>query len=155
MSSGSFEVTLDGKNRVVIPSAVRETCGSVLYVLPGDRRDTLAIYPQSKFDDLRRTEQPAHLLSKEAREVRRYLAMLTFKVEIDAQGRVLLPDRLVKLSGLSKEMLLVSLGDYYELWNRGGADDLVTRVRDDEYEDRMDRNWREIFPGAGNAVRGS
>lgn len=157
MSSGSYEVTLDGKNRVVIPSSVREISGSVLYVLPGDRKDTLTIFPQQKFDELRRTERPVHLLSKEAREVRRFLAMLTFKVEIDNQGRVLLPERLLKLSGLSKEMLLVAMGGYYELWNRSGADDLVTRLRDDDYEDRMDRTFREIYPGAesNGSVRGA
>jgi MraZ protein len=39
-------------------------------------------------------------------------------LETDNQGRILLPDRLLKRAGIEKEVTLIGVQDHLELWNR-------------------------------------
>ncbi len=145
---GSFDLSVDAKNRLTIPAAVRDEVGKYLYVLPGDRVDVLAIYPQAQYEQMRRSMPPTNRLSREAREFRRFEAAMTARLEVDTAGRVLLPDKLLQFSSLTRDVTLVCAEDHLELWSRRQSDEFIERVKADAYEERRERALREFYGGA-------
>ena len=39
-------------------------------------------------------------------------------VELDSQGRVLLPDNMIQRASLGKEVMILGMRDHIQLWNR-------------------------------------
>lgn len=134
---GSFDVTVDPKNRLSVPASAREELGQVsrdwadepqpareeggvesLYILPGDRKEILAVYEASYFRAIWLGLPPTQQLSRHVRDWIRLQAGLAAKVQPDNQGRVVIPDRLMKLSNLTRDVTLVGAQDHYEIWSR-------------------------------------
>ncbi len=173
--TGSFDLVFDQRNRLSLPSAVRTELlriaggpngtqdgktppdsaesglgkdaepSATIYILPGDRKDILAIYEAGLFEASRLGIPPTAQLSTKARNWNRMEASLASKVEPDAQGRVVIPDRLMKLSGLTKEVTLVGAQDHYEIWTR----EAYTRFLESQwenYEANFEENQAELAP---------
>lgn len=56
------------------------------------------------------------LPNTETRFVKRFLYSSAFETGVDGQGRVLLPSDLCEYAGLTKDVIVVGLGDHLELW---------------------------------------
>ncbi len=150
MLTGWFELTIDSKNRVSVPHPVRakinaDTDGRSFYVLPGHRRGTLAIYPDLYFEQLRRRPPPKSKSPEVVHEWRQFEASLTFLIDPDNQGRILIPERLLKRAGIGKEVTLIGVEDHLELWPRETYDAFVDEqwseypARRNEAEDEYDK----------------
>ena len=120
---GTYELTIDAKNRLSIPHAVRtkmncDADGRAFYVVPGQRRGTLAIYPERYFEQTR-TEIPSpEQLSEAGHEWRQFEFSQSALLDPDNQGRILLPERLLKRAGVAREVTLIGVQDRLELWSR-------------------------------------
>ena len=119
---GTHELTIDQKNRLSIPVAVwrsldKERDGDGFYLLPGRRPNTLYLVPEKTYDRECLQVPPLDRLSDETYEYMEFVRSNSVKLEADAQGRVLVPERMLKLAGLSKEVALCGIGDRLELWN--------------------------------------
>lgn len=124
---GSYELTIDAKNRLSIPFAIRSkmdanTEGRGFYVVPGRRPRTLAIYTEKHYEQMRSELPAADSLSEEAYEWRQFEAAVTAFVDPDQQGRILIPDRLLKKSGVGSQVVLAGVQDHLELWSRADFD---------------------------------
>ena len=118
---GTYEHTIDAKQRLAIPADVRQQLEAAaqraLYcvLIEGP---TLAIYTESGFqkraDELDHSERPAE-------EVLLYEQMFysnAARVELDTQGRVRIPDRLLQMAGLERDVVLIGVKDHLELHDR-------------------------------------
>ena len=115
---GTYELTVDAKNRLSVPFNIRRKLEEhSFYVLPGLRKGTLALYPEGYFERLRPVP-PAESLSSATHEWRQFEYSQCALVDPDSQGRVLLPDRLLKRAGIGKDVTLIGVQDHLELWNR-------------------------------------
>jgi MraZ protein len=52
-----------------------------------------------------------------SRDLQRYLSANAKDVEVDAQGRILLPRHLLAYGGLEKEAIVIGAGNRAEIWN--------------------------------------
>ena len=117
---GSFTHTIDHKGRVSIPARYRRQ-------LSGDADETfvvlrgletcVALYPS---DEFRRLDERLRARSFADENNRRYQRMMLVDSRdetLDAQGRVVLPPRLIAHADLQKEVLIVGMLDHLELWN--------------------------------------
>jgi len=118
--TGTYTRTLDEKNRVAIPKPLREDFGEpslkTLYVAPGTD-GSLALYTPSAFEAL---AQRLAARSGGRANVRNYLRLFyarAQKVDVDAQGRIRIPERLAELAGLGREVVLIGVHDHVELWD--------------------------------------
>ncbi|MBK8914333.1 MAG: hypothetical protein IPM64_06965 [Phycisphaerales bacterium] len=123
MFVGSYELTIDAKNRVSIPFSVRskmntETDGRGFYVVPGRRPGTLAIHAEKPFEAALKAAPSSDLLSTELYEWMQWERSVAVFVDPDAQGRILIPDKLLKRVGIRGEVTLAGVGTHLELWNR-------------------------------------
>jgi MraZ protein len=119
---GEYELNVDDKNRLLIPSEVRsrikpEEHGEALFLVIGiDRRPWL--YPERYYEELV-TRQPSDITpGQDLLAFDQMHFALASRLEPDKQGRVLLPDKILKRAGIQKEVTLIGVRDQLELWNR-------------------------------------
>ncbi len=124
---GAFPLTIDAKNRLSIPfvvrdQMVRETDGRAYYVVPGRRRGTLRLYPNAYFENLRDHFYQADAFSEETFTWAQFEYSQAVLLEADNQGRVTIPERLLKWAGLQREITLCGVHDHLEVWDRAAYD---------------------------------
>jgi len=120
---GTYELTVDAKNRLSVPFAIRrklndESDGHSLYVVPGRRPGTLELYPEKYYERLRAGGPPHESLTDEAYAYRQFEYSQSALLDPDGQGRVLIPERLLKRAGIDKDVILIAVQDHMELWPR-------------------------------------
>lgn len=120
--TGTYHRTLDEKQRLAVPKRLRsDLCDSqnpVLYVAP-ETEQALALYSTREFQ--RRAESVVHTLPQHTtlRNYHRLYYSQAEQVELDSQGRIRLPDRLVAFAGLDQEIVMLGVHDRVEIWDRG------------------------------------
>ena len=125
--TGTYELTVDNKNRLSIPFAVRrklseERDGHAFYVVPGRRPGTLDLYAEKYYERLRADLPADDSLSDEAYAYRQFEYSQSALLDPDAQGRVLIPERLLKHAGLEKDVVLLAVRDHLEVWRKADFD---------------------------------
>ncbi len=110
--TGTYEHSIDGKGRLFIPAKLREELGVTFYLAMGVDA-CLAIYPQSTWD--RFTAKFASLPMSQSKVMRPLFANAN-KCELDAQGRIVVPQKLRKYAGLEKDVVIIGVNDRAEIW---------------------------------------
>jgi len=119
--TGEYQHVVDDKGRVLVSNKLRSQIdadehGSNFYLVLG-ANGVLCLYPEKHFEDLALAVAPEAAAPDEAVAFERMSFALTTKVELDAQGRLLLNERLRKRAGLKNEITLIGVRDHIELWN--------------------------------------
>ncbi|MDE7328045.1 MAG: division/cell wall cluster transcriptional repressor MraZ [Lachnospiraceae bacterium] len=115
MFMGQYRHTVDTKGRVFVPMKFREGLGEH-FVLTGGLDGCLFLYPDRKWEEF--ANQLKSLAgTKEARQLKRYFFANAAEMEVDSQGRILIPSHL--RGGVGKEVVFVGVFDRVELWDSG------------------------------------
>ncbi len=157
--AGTYELTVDAKNRLSVPFGIRRKLsedrdGQAFYVLPGRRPGTLALYPEKYYERLRGDLPPDDSLSDAAYEYRQFEYSQSALLEPDGQGRVLIPERLLKRAGLDKDVVLIAVRDHLELWRRADFEEFERRQWQD-YPQQRARAMAEMKELAARCEAGS
>ena len=131
---GEYELTVDDKNRLLVPAEIRRSIppdyGETLFLVMGTNRVPW-FYPERFYEDLV-TQAPADMMPDEDLLAYNQLHFaMASKLPWDKQGRVTMPDRLLKRASIGKDVTLVGVRDHLELWNRADWE-----VRRGELENR-------------------
>ncbi len=120
MFRGVSIVNLDAKGRLAIPSRhrerLREICGAHLIVTV-DRDRCLLLYPEPEWEIIERKFSALPALDPTARSLQRLYVGNAQDVDIDAQGRILLPQYLREFASLDRRVAFVGQGIKFELWD--------------------------------------
>jgi MraZ protein len=128
-------LNLDAKGRLAIPAKYRERlqsfCESRL-VITIDRERCLLIYPERTWVEIERVLDQLPSFNEQARILQRLYIGHAQEVDMDAQGRVLLPPALRSFASLDKRVALVGQGKKFELWNEetwnGNREDWLSKA---------------------------
>ena len=115
MLSGTYKYLLDPKNRIFVPSVFREELGASFVVTRSFRDKFLCFYSQRSWDEYIAPLKAAP--RKTSEDTLRFLYRTAAEVTPDAQGRILLPQPLVEYAGLDKNVYIIGVGDYGEMWS--------------------------------------
>ncbi|MDT0618088.1 MAG: division/cell wall cluster transcriptional repressor MraZ [Salinisphaeraceae bacterium] len=119
MFRGSSPVTVDAKGRFAIPSAyrqpIRDACGGRIVVTQHWDR-CLLIYPQPQFQAFESELLSRGGLNPKVRDIQRFLLGNARDLEMDKQGRLLLPSPLRGFAGIDSRAVLMGVGNLFELW---------------------------------------
>jgi MraZ protein len=119
---GSLPYQMDERNRVAIPPKYREQFDAPA-VLTTSRDRCISVYTQASFE--RAAEEieaiPANTL--DGREQRRFFYGNAFPVAKDAQHRLLIPPTLLAHAGLTKDVMVVGAGQWFEIWDKARYDE--------------------------------
>lgn len=111
--TGEYSHSIDAKGRLFIPAKLREELGDVCYVtLSIDH--CLSVYSTSSWETFCAKVDAKPLA--ESRRMRMLFAN-TAKCDIDAQGRVLVPQKLRDLIGLKKNVMIIGFSNHAEIWD--------------------------------------
>lgn len=128
---GTFESSIDAKSRFSIPAAMRESIdsdrdGREYFVLPGRTKGTLAIYPDRYFlERIAPNVQSDLELPDAVYEWLQFECSQTARVQPDTQGRIVLPEWLVRRAGIAKDVTLIGVRDHMELWRRDAYETFI------------------------------
>lgn len=136
--SGSFDHSLDGKGRVIVPSSFREALGENFTLSINPTKNAVAIYPERVWEKQQENLSRIDPFDKEGMRYRRYLMSLTFSGNsMDAQGRVLIPPKLRAKAGLTRDIVFVGLTDTIEIWDAEVYAQMESSTEDD-FDDLVD-----------------
>ena len=111
--TGEYQHSLDAKGRLFIPARLREELGSEFYVtLSMDK--CLCAYSAENWKIF--SDKVAAMPYVKQRQMRPLYAFAA-RCELDAQGRVLLPQSLRERVGLSKNVTVLGANNHAEFWD--------------------------------------
>ncbi len=120
--TGTYTRTLDAKQRVAVPRKFRDELVSLaapdVYIAPESDR-TLGLFAGGVF---RHRAERLESLSGPPGHVKNYMRLYysqAEQVEVDSQGRIRIPERLVAFAGLQQEVVLLGVHDHVEIWDQG------------------------------------
>ncbi len=140
MFYGEYEHTIDDKNRLTLPVRFRDALAGGVVLARGIEK-SIDVYPRESWDANVARIAELDSLTREAREMKRFVFAGAAVTELDKQGRVLVPPHLGTHAGLSKDVVLAGVHDHIEIWDRsewtthlnaieGSAGDVAERLAD-------------------------
>lgn len=111
---GNYSRTLDDKNRVTMPSKLRDLLGNVCFITLGPD-NVLEIRDEKSFALFRDKLMSPNMLNAGARQLARLLLGRSFEVELDKAGRISIPEQTLIQAGITKEVIFVGVGNKVEL----------------------------------------
>jgi len=119
---GEYEHSLDGKNRLNVPAKFREIVDAnreskTLYVTRG--LDTcLFLYTKTQWEAVARSLKDMSFTGAAARQFKRIFFANAREVELDEQGRILIPESLKADARITRSVTVVGVDDRIEIWDR-------------------------------------
>ncbi len=113
--TGQYQHSIDAKGRLFIPAKLREELGPRFYVTIAGTDLCLAVYSEEGWKKL--TEKFDSLPYSKAKKAIRTLYSNAAKCEPDAQGRILLPQKLRSYAKLEKDVVVIGVSNRAEIWN--------------------------------------
>lgn len=129
MFLGRFVHNLDAKGRLAIPAKFRGALGDGLVVTRGIDR-CLAVYPLAAWQTLAERVSALSISDPDARQFRRMVFAEAVDEVLDAQGRILVPPELRRYAELDREVSVVGMNTYLEIWNPARWESLSAVVED-------------------------
>lgn len=117
MFMSEYNHTVDAKGRLIVPSKFREQLGDEFVVTKGTD-GCLFVYANDDWNAFEQKLTSLPLINKEARKFARFFLAGAAQVEVDKQGRILLPANLREFASLEKDVVLVGVGSRIEIWSR-------------------------------------
>jgi MraZ protein len=120
---GTFDYSLDAKNRLTIPAKFRASLSEGVVLAKGIER-CVQVWTPNGFEAYTGSAlQGVHPLSDQARKLQRFFSANSFDTDLDAAGRVMVPAVLLEHGALRKEVVVTGAGDCLEVWDRGAWTD--------------------------------
>jgi len=117
MFLGQFFHNLDEKGRLTVPVRYRDDLvPGGAYVMQGFDRN-LMVLPSEIFNELSRRVNQMSMTDSNTRLLRRMVFSTADLVQLDKAGRILLPQFLRQFAGLESSLVVVGMGDFFELWS--------------------------------------
>lgn len=117
MFMGEYNHTIDTKGRLIIPSKFRETLGEEFVVTKG-LDGCLFVYDNAEWTAFEEKLKALPITNKDARQFVRFFLAGAAAVEVDKQGRILVPGVLREFAQLEKEVVLIGVASRVEIWSR-------------------------------------
>ncbi|MBN2100563.1 division/cell wall cluster transcriptional repressor MraZ [Candidatus Dojkabacteria bacterium] len=144
MIIGQYKSKVGEKNRVAFPKQFRNEMGDKLIVTRGYEGCLIAV-DQKRWEVITKEITQGTFIDRKIRDAGRFLLAGAHEVDLDTQGRFVVPKGLVEFSGLSKEAVFLGLVNWVEIWS-----DEQWR----EHEEYVKENGEDIAQEIAEVIRG-
>ncbi|SHG05329.1 MraZ protein [Salegentibacter echinorum] len=132
---GTYECKADAKGRLMVPSALKKQLAPMLqegFVLKRSVfQPCLELYPMQEWNVLMQKINGLNRFKKKNNDfIRRFTAGVKV-VEVDSNGRLLIPRDLIGFAGISKEIVLSSAVNIIEIWDKEKYESTIDESQDD------------------------
>jgi MraZ protein len=119
MFLGRFTYNVDQKGRLAVPARFRESLSGTVILTRGID-PCLVLYPLGSWEPLAAKVDALPLADAEARAFRRLMYAEAANLELDSQGRILLPPELRAWAGIEREAVIAGVNTAIEIWSQAG-----------------------------------
>ncbi|GAA0075915.1 division/cell wall cluster transcriptional repressor MraZ [Clostridium sp. CTA-5] len=117
MFIGEYQHSLDSKNRMIVPSKLREDLGDKFVITKG-LDGCLYIYPIDEWKVLENKLKTLPLTNKDARSFVRFFFSGACVIELDKQSRGLIPQNLKEYAKIEKDIVSIGVLSRVEIWSK-------------------------------------
>ena len=131
---GTYECKIDVKGRLLIPSAFKKQLAPVIpkgFVLKrAVFQNCLELYPLAQWEELIKKVNSLNRFKKKNNDfIRRFTAGVKF-IELDGNGRLLIPKDLIEFSNINRDVTLSSSVNIIEIWDKSSYEKAIADSRD-------------------------
>ena len=132
---GTYECKIDVKGRLLIPSAFKKQLAPVIpkgFVLKrAVFQNCLELYPLAQWEELIKKVNSLNRFKKKNNDfIRRFTAGVKF-IELDGNGRLLIPKDLIEFSNITRDVTLSTSVNIIEIWDKSSYEKAIADSRDD------------------------
>lgn len=146
---GNIEAKLDAKNRVFVPAAFRKVLDNavfakaeegsqnrLLYLRKDVYQDCIVVYPAPVWEEeLSELRVRLNKWNPEEQELYRQFMLEAEAVEMDPNGRILIPKRLLLKTGIEKDLRFLGVDNTMEIWAKQALEQ--PRLEPEVFKTRM------------------
>lgn len=135
---GVSQLALDAKGRLAIPAKHRnalapgaadaEPSAPGAVVITADPSRCLLVYPRLAWDPIQARLMALSSFNPEIRSLQRLIVGFADDVDLDGNGRILIPPALRDYASLDHHVVLVGQGNKFELWDAARWNDATARA---------------------------
>ena len=119
MFLGEYQLKFSGKGRIVLPWKMRENLGEdTEIILSRGFEGCIWGFSKKGFEEESKRQLEISATEERARMLRRYLFSGSVPVELDSQGRFVIPSALLTYAKVMNEVIVIGTGDHFEIWNK-------------------------------------
>ncbi len=141
MFQGHANINLDEKGRIIIPSKFRKhilpEANGILNVTLG-RDKCIWLFPSYQWQNVLLTLNEVNPYTKDEVAMKRQMLYYADELTADSQHRLLIPQELLQMVNIKKEVLLLGQLERIEIWNPTVYADYL-KDNSDSYEDVMQK----------------
>lgn len=116
MFIGEYNHNIDNKGRLAVPAKFRNKLKKGAVVTKG-LDNCLFLYSQEEWEKMAKKFASLPISQAKARAFARHMLAGAMDVTFDSQGRINLPDYLVKFADLKKKTVIAGVFDRLEIWD--------------------------------------
>lgn len=132
MFMGEYSHTIDAKGRIIVPAKFRDNLGDNFVITKG-LDNCLFVYTSDDWFKFEEKLRALPLTNKDARKFTRFFLAGAAEMEVDKQGRILIPSVLREFAALDKDVVFVGVGSRIEIWDKIRWNESIS-----DYDDDMD-----------------
>lgn len=117
MLIGQYTSKLTDNSRVSIPAKLRSDLGDRIIIAKWYEQCLVLVSQQNWESLIRRLVGQERLIISPVRDIDRFIYGSAYQIEIDRQGRFVLPESLIDYAGIEQEVVFVGLQDRVEIWS--------------------------------------
>ncbi len=131
MFFGQFEHNIDAKGRLTVPSSFREQAPEGIFLTNGFDANLIA-YPKPYYERIAETLSALSITDPQSRALRRLIFAHTAELNYDTAGRILIPSYLREIAKMNSSVMMVGIGDSFELWSAEKWSEQTVTMQDPE-----------------------
>ena len=116
MLIGEYKAKLGDKNRTALPKNFRKQLNNKLIITRG-YDGCLIVVDDDKWKKLIKLVEKRPLTNQDVRNTKRFLIGGASLVDLDKQGRFIIPEALISYAGLKETLVFVGIQDWIEIWD--------------------------------------
>ena len=116
MFIGEYTISMDSKGRIAVPAKFRSQLNSTAVITRGLDK-SLFIYTKSEWETIAGKLAALPLSKANSRAFARLMLAGAWDLEIDKQGRIIVPEYLRKFASLTKRVVAAGLYNRIEIWD--------------------------------------
>lgn len=139
MFMGTYNNSIDGKNRIVVPSKFREQLGNEGCVVTIGIEGCLNIYSEEAWKSYAKKMEEIPESAIKAKRIVRSIFSNATECKFDKQGKILIPEHLREYAGITKELVTIGVMTNIEIWakEKWHAADNTGKISPEEYAEAL------------------
>lgn len=115
MFLGEYQHSLDSKGRITIPAKFRDQLSDRFIATKG-LENCIFLFPLSEWHNIEEKLRSLPMTRADARSFVRFFFSGASELEVDKQGRTVIPANLREYAGIDKDVVIIGVGSRAEIW---------------------------------------